>query len=133
MNRKSRLKIVKVVAAALMLSACQLMPEKQSPTMPSIKQALESAGAAPQAPAAEPPPEVQRALLPPTSASPGIMKPRIPTFNVSVNEVPARQFFMSLVEGTDANMVVHPEVSGTPTLDLKNVTTEGVMASVRDV
>lgn len=133
MNRKSRLKIINTVVAALLMSACQLMPEKQSPTIPSIKQALESAGATAQTPAVEPPPEVQRALLPPASASLGQIKPQVPTFNVSVNEVPARQFFMSLVDGTDENMVVHPEVDGTLTLDLKNVTTEGVMATVRDV
>lgn len=133
MNRKSRWKIINTVVAALLMSACQLMPEKQSPTMPSIKQALESAGATAQAPAVEPPLEVQRALLPSASASLGQIKPQVPTFNVSVHEVPARQFFMSLVDGTDANMVVHPEVDGTLTLDLKNVTTEDVMATVRDV
>ncbi|MCO6412957.1 MAG: pilus (MSHA type) biogenesis protein MshL [Thiogranum sp.] len=127
------MKIVNTVIATLLMSACQLMPEKQSPTMPSIKQALEAADTAAPAPAVEPPPEVQRALLPPASTTLGQFKPQVPTFNVSVNEVPARQFFMSLVEGTDENMVVHPEVDGTLTLDLKNVTTEGVMATVRDV
>ena len=81
----------------------------------------------------QPPPEVQRALLPPVSSALGVIKPEVASFDVSVNEAPAQQFFMSLVDGTADNMVVHPDVSGTLTLDLKNVTTEDVMATVRDV
>ena len=37
-------------------------------------------------------------------------------FDISVNNVPADQFFLSLVDGTDYNMVIHPEVTGTITL-----------------
>jgi MSHA biogenesis protein MshL len=124
-----------VLVAVFLLNACQLIAEKEttSPTMPSIGKALESSTSSPQAPSVEPPPEVQRALLPPASATLGKIKPRVQTFDVSVNAVPARQFFMSLVDGTADNMIVHPEVSGTLTLDLKNVTTEDVMATVRDV
>ena len=109
------------------------MPEKQTPTMPSIQKALEEVTPAPTDKVLQPPPEVQRALLPPASTTFGKVTPRIPTFDVSVNEVPARQFFMSLVDGTSDNMVVHPDVSGTLTLDLKNVSTEDVMSTVRDV
>jgi len=132
-NRKSRFKVIHGFAAALLLSACQTLPEKESLTMPSIQQALESAQPDAYAGAAEPPPEVQQALLPPAASTLDRIKPRVPTFDVSVNEAPARQFFMSLVDGTTDNMVVHPEVSGTLTLDLKSVTTEDVMATVRDV
>jgi MSHA biogenesis protein MshL len=124
-----------VLVTVSLLNACQLMPEKEtsSPTMPSIEKALERSASSPQASSVEPPPEVQRALLPPASATLGKIKPKVQTFDVSVNAVPARQFFMSLVDGTVDNMIVHPEVSGTLTLDLKNVTTEDVMATVRDV
>ena len=134
MNSKSCTTLF-VLVAVFLLNACQLIPEKEttSPTMPSIGKALESSTSSPQAPSVEPPPEVQRALLPPASATLGKIKPRVQTFDVSVNAVPARQFFMSLVDGTADNMIVHPEVSGTLTLDLKNVTTEDVMATVRDV
>jgi MSHA biogenesis protein MshL len=133
MNRDYRINAMKLFAAVLLLSACQITPEKDAPTMPSIQKSLEDAETRQQSKALEPPPEVQRALLPPASSTLGVIKPEVPTFNVSVNEAPAGQFFMSLVDGTADNMVVHPDVSGALTLDLKNVSTEDVMATVRDV
>ena len=133
MNRNSCTSIIELLVAVVLLSACQTTPEKDSPTMPSIQKSLENAEASQQSAAVEPPPEVQRALLPPASSTLGVIKAEVPTFDVSVNEVPARQLFMSLVDGTGDNMVVHPDVSGTLTLDLKNVSTEDVMATLRDV
>jgi len=134
-NSKSCISFLSVFVAVFLLNACQLTPEKRtsSRTIPSIEQALESSASSPQTSAAEPPPEVQRALLPPASVTLGTIKPKVQTFDISVNAVPARQFFMSLVDGTADNMIVHPDVSGTLTLDLKNVSTENVMATVRDV
>jgi MSHA biogenesis protein MshL len=51
--------------------------------------------------------------------------------NISVYEADAREFFMGLVVDTDENMLVHPEVTGTISLDLKNVTIAQVLDAVQ--
>ena len=54
-------------------------------------------------------------------------------FDVSVRNVPAKDFFLGLVNGTGINVVVHPEVSGAVTLDLKNVSVDDVLRVTRDI
>ena len=54
-------------------------------------------------------------------------------FDISVRDVSAEDFFLSLVEDTDYNMMVHPDVSGTITLNLANVTIPEVMEAVREL
>jgi len=54
-------------------------------------------------------------------------------FDVSVRNVPAETFFLGLVDGTDTNIVVHPDVSGTITMDLKRVTVDEVLEVARDI
>ena len=54
-------------------------------------------------------------------------------FDIDVMSVDARDFFLSLVDGTDVNLVVHPDVTGTLTLSLKEVDLGEVLETVRDV
>jgi len=68
----------------------------------------------------------------PLSVMPGKMR-RYGGLNVSVHEVDAREFFMGLVVDTDENMMVHPEVTGTISLELKHVTIDEIMNAVQKV
>ncbi len=54
-------------------------------------------------------------------------------FDIKVNAVKAKQFFMGLVDGTAMNMVLHPGIKGKITLELKNVNVADVMEVTRDV
>jgi len=54
-------------------------------------------------------------------------------FNISLHQVEARDFFMGLVIDTDENMLVHPDVSGLISLELKDVTIAQVMDAVQKV
>lgn len=54
-------------------------------------------------------------------------------FDISVNNVSAKIFFLSLVSGTDTNLVVHPEVEGVISLELNKVTISEVMNLTREV
>ena len=53
-------------------------------------------------------------------------------FDVAADGVPVREFFHGLVEGTPWNVLVHPELVGTVTLSLRDVTVPEVMALLRD-
>ncbi len=53
-------------------------------------------------------------------------------FDVSVADAPARTFFEGLADGTPYNIVLEPNVGGTITLKMKNVTIVEVLDAVRD-
>lgn len=75
-----------------------------------------------------PPKAVQAALLPPISSS----YSSGPRFDVAAKDMPAQDFFLSLMEGAGQNLVVHPDVSGNITFSLRRVTLDEVLAAVRD-
>ena len=83
------------------------------------------------------PDAVAAALLPPVPAlaaqlpkARAVLEER---FNVALNNVPAQQFFNSIVAGTRYNMLIHPDVTGTITANLKDVTMTEALDAIREL
>lgn len=128
-----RNKPVCITFFVIALSACQSQQPRQA-IMDDIEKVVQESIEANTTQDAIPD-NVSNALIPTiqlsTSAVPAMADEQ--KFDISVNNVPADQFFMSLVDGTSHNMVVHPEVTGTITLNLRNVTVPEVMEAAREV
>ncbi|HYD96059.1 MAG TPA: secretin N-terminal domain-containing protein [Noviherbaspirillum sp.] len=83
---------------------------------------------------ATPPEAVASALLPPLAIDmPQVRKPVEERFSLTFNNVPASQFFNAIVSGTRYNMLVHPEVSGTISANLKDVTLFEALDAIREL
>jgi MSHA biogenesis protein MshL len=78
---------------------------------------------------------VNNALLPPLEVSmpKGEAKPPEVRFDLTVNDTPAKQVFMAIVSGTRYSMLVHPDVTGNISLNLKNVTVFDALEAIRDL
>jgi len=123
-----------VLSVAAVLAGCSMNPPRD--TYNKINEEM-TAAARPAAAAAAQPDAVSNALLPPASSLAGalpqaraVMEER---FNVAFNNVPAQQFFVSLVAGTRYNMLVHPEVAGNITANLRDVTMVEALDAIREL
>lgn len=122
--------LVGLAAALLIVAGCAPKPRGEMP-LTQFEQQLESREETP----TDLPEDISAALMPPSmeeQKSAGLESEE-PRFDVSASQTPAREFFMGLVKGTPYNMVVHPSVSGTVSLNLKSVTIPEVMDILRDV
>ena len=123
-----------VISVSLGLGGCNVAPVKRD-TYNAITDAVKGA-AATTTPAAQPD-AVEAALLPPVAAlAQQLPKARAALderFNVAFNNVPARQFFTSIVAGTRYNMLVHPDIGGTISANLKDVTLFQALDAVREL
>ena len=78
---------------------------------------------------------VSDALLPPLAVKLGQVDSKVQEakFDISVNNTPAHQVFTALVSGTRYSILVHQEVSGNISLNLKDVTVFEALEVIREL
>src|SRR3989338_9065969 len=79
--------------------------------------------------------EVNNALLPPLAMIlPKVgAKPSETRFDLTVNNTPVNQAFTAIVSGTRDSMLLHPDVSGSVSLNLKDVTVLEALEAIREM
>jgi MSHA biogenesis protein MshL len=117
----------------VLLSGCATPQPPKSTTLNRIKEELKNAAEV-KAPA--PTPEaINNALLPPLKiATPKASAKQLEQrFDLVVNNAPANQVFMGIVSGTRYSMLVRQDVTGTISVNLKDVTVFEALDSLRDL
>jgi len=127
MKTKSALAVVLLACAG-----CALPPPMTPGLDPAVRAEVQKTAERKPEPR---PAAVDAALLPPLRMEmPSVRgQPIDPRFDLSVNNAPAAQVFMSVVAGTRYSMLVHPAVSGTLSVNLKDVTLREALDSIRDL
>lgn len=75
----------------------------------------------------------ERSLLMPLTVEMPKQENHEPRFDLSVVNAPAAQVFMAIVTGTRYNMLIGPEVAGSITVNLKDVTVRDALESIREL
>src|SRR5574343_1224247 len=119
----------------LVLAGCAgVNPPQDKTTLHRINDELRQS--ADNRPAAAPVPEtVTSSLLPPLrvplpKASTKQLEQR---FDLVINDAPVNQVFMGIVSGTRYSMLVHPDVKGNVSVNLKDVTVPEALESLREL
>ena len=120
------------LSTVLLLAACAA-PGSRNQTVDAIQREMSQAARDSAQPGK--PDAVSNALLPPlTMGLPRVdNKPLEAKFDLTVNDTPANQVFMAIVSGTRYSMLLHPEVSGNISLNLKDVTVFEALESIHEM
>ncbi|MDX1695081.1 MAG: pilus (MSHA type) biogenesis protein MshL [Ketobacteraceae bacterium] len=138
------MKQLAIICLVILCSGCSDWRVNDSNRQPAVRDKAGSGSVAPRAlpenerqPAAAVSPMPAAKVPVPVAVPKPVAAPRPqikqPRFDVAAADAPAREFFMSLVQGSDMNMIVHPDVAGNITIQLKQVTLEEALSAVRDV
>lgn len=114
-------------ASLVVLSGCSMIGTRPDATLGRVQDELKAMGATP-AKSASAVPEVP-AVKPPSAVAETPEK----RFDLAVNNAPAAQVFTAIVSGTHYNMLIPPDLSGTVTVSLKNVTLREALDTLREM
>jgi MSHA biogenesis protein MshL len=119
--------------AIVALAGCTAPPPRPVGVDPAIRAEMDKA-VGERKPDARPE-AVEEAVLPPLRMEmPEVRgQPIDPRFDLSVSNAPAAQVFMSIVSGTRYSMLLHPGVSGNISVNLKDVTIQEALDSIREL
>lgn len=125
-------KIISSLLIPTVLAGCA-MPASRQETYELIKSEMSKAANASKAKPADAA-TVSASLLPALAVDmPPARKPLEERFNLNFSNAPAAQFFMGIVSGTRYNMMVHPDVSGNISANLKDVTLFEALDAIREL
>lgn len=79
------------------------------------------------------PPSVEADLMPELASDDVATSKTIKRFRIKANGVDARAFFTSLVKGTEFSAAIHPNVTGSITVNLSDVSLDEVLSVVQDM
>lgn len=79
------------------------------------------------------PASVEADLMPELSSDSATSFDTVKRFRIQANAVSAKAFFTSLVKGTEFSAAIHPDVTGTITVNLTDVSLDEVLNVVRDM
>jgi MSHA biogenesis protein MshL len=127
------MKISLWLGMALLLAGCAT-PDSRNQTADAIQREMGQA-AQDSAQAGKSADAVNDALLPPLAVGlPRVgNKPLETRFDLTVNNTPVNHVFMAIVSGTRYSMLLHPEVGGNISLNLKDVTVLEALEAIREI
>ena len=131
-GKNSMKKLLLSLLIPAVLGACA-MPASKQETYDLIKSEMSKAAAASKVKPADAD-AVSASLLPALTLDlPPARKPMDERFNLNFSNAPAAQFFMGIVSGTKYNMLVHPDVTGSISANLKDVTLFEALDAIREL
>jgi len=121
-----------VIGLSLGLSACATPPAKNS-AAEAIRKEMDASAESRSDQLSDK--VVRDALLPPLAVTLGQVDGKVAEakFDISVNNTPAHQVFTALVSGTRYSILVHQEVVGNISLNLKDVTVFEALEVIREL
>lgn len=125
-------RMVMIVLSGLLLTACANQQTPRGETYDKINKELDAVAANKASRQAQSD-ALGRAMVPPLQLEQPAARKAEPRFNLAVNNAPVSQVLTALVSGTPYSMLFPPDLTGSVSLNLKNITVREALDTLRDV